>query len=438
MRTRFRNGIWALAVFWASATLLHNIAAAQPKGSDRLSPEDVISAVLSRNPSLASIEEAAIAASARVEPAGALEDPSLSYALAPGTISNSAFTTGHRIDLGQSLPWPGKRAAREEAARQRARAARESRALQRLQLVAAAKAAFAEWSFVHDALRLNRENTRLVEDLRASAEARFASGRGLQQDVLRAEVEIALLQDRHLDLQQEREAVQARLNALMNEAPGSALPRPVPLPAEPVLPALPALIERASAHHPELRILEHRVAETSADIRLAEKEFYPDFRASAGYNSLWAPQDKRWTFGFSVNIPLDRSRREAEVNAARADRRRAEWRLADRRNALLSELVRLHAEATRAAKAVDLFAERLLPLSAQTLEVSLSEYESGAGDFLDVIAAERNRLEIETSALRAAADRYRARAELEFWVGGALEAPSPNAGPARGPAGGRQ
>jgi len=432
MRTQFRKSLFALAIVWMSASLADTAATAQTQGGDRLSPDEVVSAVLSQNPSLAELKAAAIAAAARVEPAGALEDPSVSYALAPATISNTAFTVGQRVEVGQSLPWPGKLDAQVDAARQRARAAKENRARQRLQLVAAAKAAFAEWSFVHEALRLNRENQRLLEDLRASAEARFASGRGLQQDVLQAEVEIALLEDRYLHLQQQRDAVQARLNALMNEPPDAALPPPATIPSGQALPPRRDLIERASAHHPELRILEHRVAETSADIRLAEKEFYPDFRVEAGYNSLWEPQEKRWTFGVSINIPLNQSRREAELNAARADRRQAEWRLADRRSELLSELTRLHSEVERAANTIELFENRLQPLSQNTFDVSISEYESGSGDFLDVIAAERNKLKIEISAFRAKADYYRARADLEFWVGGPLNGSSLDTGRGHG------
>jgi len=424
MCNQIKSFFLAFAVLWTGILAVGCEAYAQRQLGETISPEEVISIVLSRNPSLAEMEEAAIAASARIEPAGALEDPTLSYALAPATIGNRSLDAGHRIEVGQSLPWPGKLAAQEDAARERALAARETQALQRLNVIAAAKAAFAEWYFVHEALRLNRENQRLLEDLRASAEARFAAGRGLQQDVLQAEVEIALLDDRQLALEQQREAVLARLNALMNRRPHAALPPPSFLPAEALLAPLPALIERASAHHPDLRRLEHQIEEKSADIRFAEKEFYPDFRIGAGYNSLWDAQDKRWSFGVSLNIPLDRSRRRAELSAAHADRRRAEYRLSDRRAELLAELARIHAEVERAANSIDLFEERLLPLSENTLNVSVSEYRSGAGDFLDVVVAERNKLKIEDSLFRARADHFRARAELEFWVGGPLDAAS--------------
>jgi len=427
MRTRKKMFLLAFAILCAGIPAATGAAYAQNQQGKMISPEEVISIVLSQNPSLAEMEEAAIAASARIEPAGALDDPALTYALAPATIGNRSLDTGQRVEIGQSLPWPGKLSAQEDAARERASAARETEVLQRLNVIAAAKAAFAEWYFVFEALRLNRENQRLLEDLRASAEARFAAGRGLQQDVLQAEVEIALLDDRRLVLQQQREAVRARLNALMNRRPDAALPPPSALPAAPLPAPLPALVERAAVHHPELRRLQHQFAEKSADIRLAEKEFYPDFRVAAGYNSLWDAQDKRWSFGVSVNIPLNRSRRHAEVSAARADRRRVEWQLADRRNELLAELARIRAEVDRAAGSIDLFEERLLPLSENTLEVSVSEYRSGAGDFLNVIVAERNKLRIEDSLFRARADHYRSRAELEFWVGGPLEStPSTN------------
>lgn len=422
MVTKVPRVLLAFAAFWMGTFLLDNTTAAQTKRGDQLTPERVIALALSRNPSLAEMAEAVIAASARVEPAGILDDPTVSYALAPATTTNSSVNTGQRIEISQSLPWPGKLAAQEEAARQRAMAARESRAQQRLEVVTAAKAAFAEWYFVHQALRLNRENRQLLEDLRASADARFAGGRGLQQDVLQAEVAIARLEERRLHLQQERNAVKARLNTLMNEAPDNTLPPPSTLPPPQALPPLRALIERASVNHPKLRILEHQVAEQSADARLAKKEFYPDVRISGGYNSLWEAPEKRWTLGVSINIPFNQSQRQAKLDAARADRRRAGWRLADRRAELLEDVTRLYSEVERVSSTIELFRERLLPLSRNTFDVSVAEYESGAGNFLDVIEAERNKLEIENSALRAQADHYRARANLEFWVGGPLDA----------------
>ncbi len=395
--------------------------------ADQLSSDDLIDIVLSENPGLMGITERANAAMERVELAGALDDPTLSYSLAPGTISNSDFATGHKVDLSQSLPWPGKRAAQKQAAQARANIAQATSDIHRLTVIAATKSAFAEWYFIHEALRINQSSQRLLDDLLATAAGQYAAGNGSQQDVLQAELEGVLVDNHSHMLRQQFAIIQSKLNALMNRAPGTALAPPSQLPVLRLLPPAPVLIELASTQHPELRKLEYLVAEKDADLRWAEKETYPDFRVSAGYNSLWQPQAKRWTLGVSINIPFDQSRRRAKARAADAERRSAQWQFEDRRSELLGALAGVHAEVLHAQKSIALFEDRLLPLSQDRLDAAIGEYESGNGDFPNVITAERDKLNIEQALFRAKADLFRSHAELELRIGGPIPTLTPGA-----------
>ena len=422
---RLKLYILALAVVFTVSPMPAGTAE-RPLGgtSSMLTPDRLIAVVLRDNPNLAEAEEAAFAAAERVQPAGALDDPVLSYALAPETIGNRNLDTGQRIEVSQLFPWPGKLNARKDAARERASAAATATESRRLTIIAATKAAFAEWYFVHQALRLNTESKRLLENLRAIAESRFAAGRGLQQDVLQTDVEVALLENQRFTLEQQQTAVQARLNRLMNRRPDTDLPNPADLPQYRPLQPLSALTHNVQHPHPELRRLDHLTSEKQADLRLAERERFPDLRFSGGYNSLWDDDEKRITAGVSVNIPLNQSRRRAEESAAHAEWRAAEWRLADRRIELHGAIVRTYAEVERAGKSVLLHRDRLVPLVQNTLDVATAEYESGAGDFLNVITAERNKLKIDQSMYRALADHYRQLAQLELWLGGPIDASS--------------
>ncbi len=392
----------------------------------RLSSDDLIEIVLSENPGLMGIEERANAAMARVEIAGVLDDPTLSYSLAPGTVSNSEVPTGHKVDLSQSLPWPGKRAAQKDAARARANIAQATTELHRLTVIAATKSAFAEWYFIHEALRINKDNQLLLDDLVVSAASQYAAGNGSQQDVLHAELERVQVENRYHVVRQRYAVIQANLNALMNRQPSASLPPPSPLDAKQTLPPAPKLIALASTQHPELRKLEFVVAEKEADLLWAKKETYPDFRVSAGYNSLWQLQEKRWTLGVSINIPLDQSRRRAEARAAASERRSARWEVTDRRGELLSALVGAYAEVEHAYRSITLYQDQLLPLSRDRLVAAIDEFEAGSGDFLHVIDAERDKLRIESALFRALADLHRKRAELELRVGGPLPASNPD------------
>lgn len=381
-----------------------------------ISVDELVSAVIERNPSFEEAKAAAEAAAHRVKPAGALDDPMLTYAVAPATLSDSNLDPGHRVELSQTVPWPGKLGARQEAARQEAAAMESGVGIRRLDIVASAKAAYAEWYFIHEAIRLNRENQEIVEDLRAITEGHVSAGQGLQQDILRAETESALLTDQFLALQAEKVGVQARINALLNREPDAFIPPPESFQAAP-LPALSLLIAAAERRHPRLLQLERFADARAADVDYARKDFYPDFRLAGGYNSLWDSNDKRYTVGVSINIPLNRGRLRSELSARRAEENRARWRLEDERAQILNGVSAVYADAQRAAQSIAVYREQLVPLADETLDASLLEYQNRVGDFLNVITAERDKLRTEQSLYRLQADYIRKLAELESVVG---------------------
>tara|TARA_R110002096_G_scaffold364311_1_gene557385 strand:- start:29100 stop:30380 length:1281 start_codon:yes stop_codon:yes gene_type:complete len=389
--------------------------------AERLTAEGLAARVLEANPGLVAIEAAAEAAAYRVDPAGSLDDPMLSYGVAPLT-ADADRSLNQRVDFNQKIPWPGTLAARESAARYDALAAERDVDALRLRVIAQAKAAYAEWYFVHAALDIHHATQALLDELIATAETRYAAGRALKQDVLQAEVERTDLDNQLLRLLRLKATVQARINALLNQPPNAPLPPAHVIPNAIDLPAFESMQGLALSRHPELAQLEARISASVSRITLAEKAFYPDFQVGVGYNSLWDNADKRPIFGVSINVPLDRSKRRSDLGRAQAEKRRAEWTLIERRAELLADLTQTRAEVVEAQSSVALFRDQLVPLSAEYLEAAIADYQSGSGAFLNVITAEQRALSTELALARARADYARRLAELERWVGGAFDA----------------
>lgn len=386
----------------------------EPDAAEPLQLDRLVAQVLAANPSLLAMQAAVREARARVGPAGALADPVLTYQVAPLTAGGALPGRGlnHHIALSQPIPWPGTLGLRAEAASRRADGAAYRMRAARLQVARLARSAYAEWLFLHRALAVNAANQALLERLKESAAARYAAGGGAQQDILRAEREAVHLQHDRLVYQRQRVSVRAQINALLNRPAGA----PLPPPAEPInprdLPPLNQLREVALASHPRLRALQAKQAAAQAGVGLAKKAFYPDFKLLAGYNSLWDPDEKRWTVGASISLPLNRDRRHAELDAARAARQRAEWKLADARAQLAAELTSAYAAVAELRHTIGLYAERLLPLARATLDAALAGYESGSGGFLGVIEAEQAVLQAQLGLARARADYRRHLAAL--------------------------
>jgi outer membrane protein, heavy metal efflux system len=376
--------------------------------------------VIELNPGLAGLEAAAEAAAFRIDPAGSLDDPMLSYAAAPLTAGTDGGLD-QKVDFSQKFPWPGTLAAREAAARYEAVAADRDVDALRLRVVAQARAAYAEWYFVHAALEIHHATKALLEDLIATAETRYAAGRALKQDVLQAEIESRDLDNRLLWLLRLKATVQARINAMLNRAPDAELPLADPALGNSGLPSLERLQELAVAQHPELAMLDARISASTSRITLAEKALYPDFQVGVGYNELWSNSDQRPTFGVAINLPLDRGKRRADLSRAQADKRSAEWSLVERRANLLADLAQARAEVSEAQDTIANYQDELVPLAAEYLEAALADYQSGDGAFLNVITAEQRKLGTELAAARVRADYVRRLAALERWTGGDID-----------------
>ena len=391
-----------------------------------LTAESLASWVLEANAGLAAMRAAAEAAAFRIEPAGSLDDPMLSYGVAPLT-AGANRSINQRVEVSQKIPWPGTLAARESAARFEAIAAERDADTLQLQVAARAKSAYAEWQFVHSALDIHHTTQALLDELVATAQTRYAAGRASQQDALHAEVERASLDNHLLRLVRQRAAVQAQINSLLNRSPDAPLPAAAPISLQAPPPTLEALQRMASIRHPELSRLNAEISASESRITAAEKAFRPDFQVGVGYNSLWDETDKRPVFGVSINIPFDRDKRRSELDSARADTSRARFSLSERRAGLLAELAMARAEVVEARSSVALHEDELVPLAAQYLEAAIADYQSGAGAFLNVITAEQRKLNTDLELARARADYVRRSAELELWAGGSLMRTLPTA-----------
>lgn len=393
---------------------------ARAEAGQPLTAEQLAEWVLEANPGLAAIQAAAEAAAYRIDPAGSLDDPMLSYGVAPLT-ADSNRGLNQKFDFSQKIPWPGTLAAREATARHEAVAAGRDVDALRLHVIAQAKSAYAEWRFVESALDIHRATQDLLDELITTAQTRYAAGRAFKQDVLQAEVERTDLDNQRLRLLRQRATVQARINALLNRVPDAPLPDAAPIVLDQLPPALEALQAVALSQHPDLSRLDAQVSASKSRVTLAEKAFYPDFQVGVGYNSVWDDADKRPIFGVSINVPLDRSKRKSELNRTRADTRRAQWSLVERRAELLADLAQARAEVLEAQASVELYHDKLVPLASEYLEAAVTDYRSGTGAFLNVITAEQRKLGTDLALARARADYARRLAELERWVGGSVD-----------------
>jgi len=348
----------------------------------------------------------------------AIDDPMLSYEVAPLSIGSSDAPFGQRIALRQKLPFPGKRGFAGDAAVAEAEAMRADFHAMQLMVAELASQLYDDAYLNARAFELNDHHRQLVEQMKKVAEARVASGRGSPQDALQAEVELGHLDHERVMLDTERLSIVARLDGLLHRDPTAPLP---PAPADLAVPAMPqdvaSLAQGALAVRPQKAAADARVRAGEAKVGAAERAYYPDFELMTSYDSMLDMPEHRWMAGIGIEIPIQRGRRAAEVDAAKARLAQARAQVDGTTDLIRVEVVRAHRELVEAIHVVKLYDERLLPAARAQVDAALSGFTTGANDFPAVISAERELREIQLAAARARADAWRRQAMLDRAVG---------------------
>jgi outer membrane protein TolC len=379
------------------------------------------------NPSIATDEAAAAAAAHRVLPAGALDDPRFSYEAVNIPVGdfdfNSTPMSGNQLGLKQKFPFPGVLSNRKQAARAAASAATEGLADRRLQVAAVVEGRWAELGFAQRALEITNANIGLLRQLTEIAETKYSVGSGLQQDVLRAQVELTRLLDERLRRVEAIRAAEAKLAAALDLPPQTLIPRTDDLGDESPLPKIAPLLGRLDDTSPLLHALAERVEEAERLHRATELEGYPDFDLGVGYRirqrALGDPVagDDFVSAGVTLRLPVNRGKWREKTAERAALVRRAEAAYRDGRARLRDAVRTTFAALQRADAEVALLETGLVPQTRQSLDSNRSGYQVDKVDFLSLIDSQVRLLDAELSLVRAVADRRTAFAALESALG---------------------
>ncbi|MCF6251911.1 MAG: TolC family protein [Methylococcaceae bacterium] len=389
---------------------------------EALSSPQLVAAVLHANPKLEVAQATWQASVAKIAQQSALDDPQFQYSFAPLTVNSQkmdgqTLDFGQRFEISQNIPFPGKLHLHGKVAEYQAETQWQSIIALQLLLATQTKFLFADWYFIHQAIAINKTNQTLLAEFRDIAVTRYSTGRASKQDILRAEVEQALLKHQAIVLQRERKIILAQLNTLLNRPVETALPLPQQLTEISELPGFEQLQVKALQSRPELKASMANINAHKIRTDLAALNYYPDLKLSAGYNSLWDNEDKRFNLGVSINIPLDQSKRQAAEQEAKANSQQAHWQKIDLEAKISEELSIAYAQVEESLHVLQLYRQQLSPLADDNMAAAKADYQAGKGDFLTLISSEKNRLQTQLQAEQALTDLHHRLAKLEQTVG---------------------
>ena len=392
MSTRIHVATACFAVVVLSAAAQ---TAGQPARATLPDPQlDALVAVgLANAPETAVARASVEAAQRRIVPARTLADPFVSITY-QNDGRNVSFGRAEGSFIGvmasQAIPWPGKLRLAGEIAAGDAREI-EQGTLGRTALTLEARVRNAWYDLV-----LARAIDRIIEDRRnaatqieASVRERYSVGLAEQQDVLRAQVELARIDEQKATQAAVIASRAAELNRLAGTPQDRAIATPDRLSEEAIFPALGDLIAAAAARSPELAASGQAIETGRIRVDLAKKNFLPDFSVNAGSMSRGSfEMGPMWQVGVGVSIPLWIERRQqnqlAEAQAV-VRGRTAESETVSRELELRTR--ERAAQLDAALRIAALYRDKILPLDELSLESALASYQAGKLPFISILDA---------------------------------------------------
>jgi outer membrane protein TolC len=366
-------------------------SAAAPARADDPVLASLIEEALARSPDLLAARETIVAARTKPDQARALPptDFSVLYTNDGGAISlGERDMTTLAFVASQNFPWPGKRPTLAGEAECAAAQVAQVEERLRLSTIASVKRAYYGLALARQILSLVNERGEVWRDLEGVTRARYAVGQGVQQDVLRVQIEVTRVEQEQAEQEVQIETLLAELNRLRDRDVETPIETPAVLGLVPEARSLPELIAWTESVSPELRSAGIDVDRERLAEKLASLGRRPDVGVTGGYMYRGA-LDPMWLVGFSLALPTDTRRARGEEAEARARASSATHRKeairATLRARTKTRLVRLRS----AERIASLYEKGIIPQDQMSVESALANYRAGKIPFLTVLEALR-------------------------------------------------
>ncbi len=421
---------WRCAVPFAVFVLFFAVAAvafAAPEGSVVESPPELsldllIAEALKNNHEIIAAEARLAAAGYRIPQAGSLPDPMFMFGYQ--NEGWEKYTYGEMqgaqwmFSATQMFPYPGKRSLKAQMASKEAEGVRAAYEGLRLKTAEKVKELYFDLFLSYRNIELIQEKKLLFSRIEDAALARYSAGMGLQQEVLMAQAEKYMLLEREEMLGQKIRSAEAMLNLTLGRHAAAAVGRPA-VPAGSDMPvSMEDLLNMHVDHSPFVREKENMVAAAEAKLRMAEKEFYPDFTINAGYFKRAREFEDMWSLTTTINLPIFyKTKQRQAVLEAKAVMAEAEHEVLAMRSMLSAVIRDNYSMLQSAERLMALYRDGLMPKTRQDFDAALAGYTAGKAEAMTVISRLKTLIDVEVLYWGQFVEREKAIARLATATG---------------------
>jgi outer membrane protein TolC len=388
--------------------------------------DKLIEEAVNNNPELKAFEERIHVFEEKPSQAESLDNPRLKLSIMNLPVDtfrfNQAPMTQKQISIMQKFPFPGKLTLKGNMAEKALEIVKEEYVDKKNNIIMKVKVAYENIIFIYNAIEITERNKDLLREFVKIAETKYTVGKGIQQDVLKAQVELSKIIDRLIVLEQKRQSSVARLNTLLN--------RPTQMPFTDIGQrkqtsfnlTFENLQKIAEEEQPVLIGLKHLIERFRFSYKLAEKDFYPDFDVGISYgqrdDSLTEERSDFLSGFITINIPIWYKTKESrKVAEEKANMRKATEQYNSMKNEIFFQIKDILTDIERYNQEIELFNTGLIPQSTLSLESAIAGYKVNKVDFITLVNNQITLYNYEIDYYRALTGYEKKIAELEAVVG---------------------
>lgn len=355
--------------------------------------KDLEQEALNNNPEILMIKKRVESAEDKKSLASALPDPKIGY-MVQNVGSPGPWTVGVQdmsmqgMVFTQEIPFPGKLGTKGRIAGKEEEQVEEGAREIKLKVLNNLRSAYYEYFLAFKSTEILDRTKELLKDFQRIAETRYATGQGIQQDVIRAQLEVSAIMDRLAEEEQKKETEASVINSLVGRNPLAPLGRPDELPMKTPAVTVDEMAAMAMEHSPMLQGKQQMVEQSREELSLSRREYLPDMVVSGGWFFRGSEKPDVWQATVMFKIPLYFWNTATGVNAASADLSAASYEYDAERLATLAQVRGLYSQVKTAEHHIQLYEAGIIPEAKLSLESATSNYQVGKTDFMSLLESE--------------------------------------------------
>jgi len=417
----------AVLLIWTGAVTVNAQASDPQSARSQIVWDGLVSELIRNNPELLSNESRIQSLDIIPDARMAWDDPVFSASVS--NVPVDTFDTGQEamtqksIGVTQRIPSAWKRVSERERAKSMTDTARAIKAYRAAMLIEFLKKTVNEIIFLERSLLILTENEAILDEFIDIANAKYSVGKGIQSDVILAQVKRSELILKRLALDEKLKIARIRANRLLGREPSTDFVTPPPWILDGGL-EYDSVWSESLKNSPAIILARRNVATARRGLEVARSMNGLNMALNAKYgqrDDTLAERPDFVSIGVGVSVPLWRSSKQDKYIAS------ARFTVQEKAEALQDTILETSKTLKdtlqsiyKETQTIDLFRDGIIPQAEQALESSKAAYKLDKVEFLTMLTNEITLLDLQIGLERSIMHKHNLHARIEAITGASL------------------